>query len=144
MRIWLGFLEASARISAKLGESIKAISGLTFDDYEVLVHLSESEGRRLRMTELSQRLLHSQSRLTQRVDRLGTRGLVSREKGPDDRRGTFACITNEGAALIKEIAPQHVCDVRSLLIDLVEPDEREVIAQVFERLAAAARDSQVE
>ena len=124
-RIWRGFLEATGRIGSQLSDSLKARTGLTMDDYEVLVHLSESDSHRVRMTELSQLLLHSQSRLTQRVDRLAKRGLVCREKCPDDGRGTFAVLTDEGLKVIVDAAPDHVRDVRAALIDLVEPDERE-------------------
>ena len=70
LRIWLAFLEATARVTGALDASIKRRTGLRFEDYEVLVHLSESDDRRLRMTELSERLLHSQARVTQRVTRL--------------------------------------------------------------------------
>jgi DNA-binding MarR family transcriptional regulator len=138
-RIWRAFLEATGRISSQLSDSLKEETGLTMDDYEVLVHLSESESQRVRMTELSHRLLHSQSRLTQRVDRLAKRGLVRREKCPEDRRGTFAVLTADGMQLITEAAPQHVRDVRAALIDLIEPEERAMIADVLERLATAAR-----
>lgn len=140
MRIWRGFVEASGRIGAQLSDSLKSCSGLTMDDYEVLVHLSEAEPQRLRMTDLSHRLLHSQSRLTQRVDRLAKKGLVVREKCPDDRRGTFAVLTADGMRAIEAAAPHHVRDVRRLLIDLIDPEERAVMADVLERLAVAARD----
>lgn len=140
MRIWLAFIEANGRVLPALDASIKAGSGLSFEDYEVLVHLSESNEHRLRMTELSERLLHSQARLTQRINRLSDRGLVRREKCPEDRRGTFAVITDDGMATIERMAPTHVGDVRAHLIDLIEPDEREVVARVLERVAAAARN----
>ena len=138
MRIWRSFLRVNASVSAELDRSLKAEAELTLDDYEVLVHLSESPEQRLRMTELSDRLLHSQSRLTQRVDRLVRRGLVRREKCPEDRRGTFACLTTEGFALLEEVSQVHVRDVRRVLIDLIEPDERAVVAAVFARIANAA------
>lgn len=139
-RIWRAFLEATGRIHAQLSESLKASTGLTMDDYEVLVHLSESEPQRLRMTELSHRLLHSQSRLTQRIDRLAKRGYVCREKCPDDGRGTFAVLTPTGLQVIADAAPLHVRDVRAALIDLIKPKERALMAEVLERLATDARD----
>ena len=134
-RIWRFYLRASGRINTQVSDSLKEQTGLTVDDYEVLVHLSEADTQRLRMTELSNRLLHSQSRLTQRIDRLTKRGLVCREKCTDDGRGTFAVLTADGKKLITEAAPGHVRDVRAALIDLIEPGERAVIARVFERLA---------
>ena len=139
-RIWRSFLEATVRINTGLSDALKERTGLTIDDYEVLVRLSESDAQRMRMTELSRQLLHSQSRLTQRIDRLAKRGLVTREKCPDDGRGTFAVLTNEGLKVITEAAPDHVRDVRAALIDLIEPKERALVATVLDRLATAARE----
>ena len=51
-RIWRGFVQAMGRINSQLTESLKADAGLTLEDYEVLVHLSEAPDQRLRMTEL--------------------------------------------------------------------------------------------
>lgn len=141
MRIWRAFIEASGRVIHQLDASLKAESGLSFEDYEVLVHLSESDERQLRMSELSELLLHSQSRLTQRVNRLTERGLVCREKCPHDRRGTFAVLTPEGLATVERVAPTHLRDVRSRLIDLIEPAERTALVEVLERVAVAARAS---
>ena len=139
-RIWRSFLEATVRINTGLSDALKERTGLTIDDYEVLVRLSESDAQRMRMTELSRQLLHSQSRLTQRIDRLAKRGLVTREKCPDDGRGTFAVLTSEGLKVITEAAPDHVRDVRAALIDLIEPKERALVATVLDRLATAARE----
>lgn len=140
MRIWRGFLEASLRVDRRLDVSLKEAAGLTLEDYEVLVALSESEGRRLRMSELSAWLLHSQSRLSHRIDRLEQRGLVRREKCPNDGRGLLAVLTDDGFAELTAAAPGHLGDVRAALIDLIEPAEREVVANVLERIVAANRD----
>ncbi len=140
MKIWLAFLEASGRVLGHIDQSIKNRSGLSHEDYEVLAHLSGADGHRLRMTELSRRMIHSQSRLTQRINRMAKRGLVTREKVEDDGRGTYAALTDEGWEIMKQLAPVHVADVRSRLIDLIEEDERPVIATVLQRVAEFSRD----
>ncbi len=139
MRTWRAYLRAVNLIDRRLNEGLKTAADLAIEDYEVLVHLSETPERRLRMSDLSQRLVHSQSRLTQRVDRLAKRGYVSREKCPEDRRGTFACLTDEGFAALQATAPHHVRDVREALIDLVGTDEHEIVADVFERIIERLR-----
>ena len=141
-RIWRAFIEAGGRVFDLLDRALKDDADMTLDDYEVLAHLSEAPERGMRMTALSQRLLHSQSRLSQRVDRLVKRGWVRREPCPEDRRGMLAVVTPEGMAEIEAAAPGHVRDVRDHLIDLIQPHEREVIADVLERVAAHARDRQ--
>ena len=139
MRVWRAFLEANGRLTQRINDGLKSAGDMTLDDYEVLVHLSESDDQRLRMTELSERLLHSQSRVSQRIDRLVTRGYVVREKCPEDRRGTFACLTQAGLDALTATAPHHLGDVRRALIDLIEPHEQAVLADVLERVAEAAR-----
>lgn len=140
MRIWRGFVEASGRVDYELGQALKRNADMTHDDYEVLVLLSETPDHRMRMTEMSQRLVHSQSRLTQRVDRLVKRGWVCREQCDEDRRGVNAVITAAGMTQIETAAPDHVRDVRAFLIDLIEPDERKIFADVLERVATHARE----
>lgn len=136
MQIWRGFLAASARVHQSVDEQLKRDSGMGLDDYEVLVHLSEAPEQRLRMTDLSDLLLHSQSRLSQRVDRLTKRGLVERQKCPEDRRGTYAALTQQGREALEQAARGHVAEVRRSMIDWIAPRERAVLAGVFERLAS--------
>ena len=102
--MWRGFVEVAGRLVHELDRTLKAESGMGFDDYEVLVHLSEADDRRLRMSDLSARLFHSQSRLSQRIDRLVARGWVVREKCDEDRRGTYAVLTQVGSDAIDAAA----------------------------------------
>lgn len=139
MRFWRAFLESSGRALGRICDGVRESAGISFEDFEVLVHLSEAEGSRLRMVELADRCLHSQSRLTQRVDRMTARGLVRREPVPGDGRGTYAVITTAGVRTMERIAPAHLSDVRRWLVDLVEPDELETVTEVLERVAGAAR-----
>ena len=138
-RLWRRFVEVSGRVIQTLDASLKAAVDMSFDDYEVLVHLSEAEQRRLRMAELSERLLYSRSRLTQRVDRLVRRGWVVREKCEDDGRGTYAVLTADGLGAIELAAPLHVADVRRALLDHIEAHEFETVDRVLGRIAEAGR-----
>lgn len=139
MRVWRAWIEATGRVGSQVNAGLKE-AGMLHDDYEVLVHLSEADERRLRMSDLSERLLQSNSRLTQRIDRLERRGWVCRVKCPEDRRGTFAELTDDGFAALESTAPGHVRDVRVALIDQLEPDELEVMATALERVARQLRD----
>lgn len=138
-RFWRAFLEASGRVSQELGACMKAQSGLTLDDYDVLVHLSEAKAHRLPMGELSNRLLHSQSRLTQRVSRLQKRGLVGRQRSESDGRVIYAVLTAAGRQALDGSASAHVRDVRRVLLDHVAPHEFETVADVLARVALHLR-----
>ena len=67
--------------------------GLSMHDYEILVELSEAPRSRMRMTELADRTAQSRSRLSHQINRMETRGLVTREGCEGDKRGTFAVLT---------------------------------------------------
>ena len=133
--LWRSFVATSSGVISKLDGLLKEKTGLNFDDYEVLVHLTEADGKRIRMSELSDRLLYSRSRLSQRIDRMVDRGLVIREKCEDDARGTWAVLTPAGQATIESAAPHHVEHVRTHLLDHIDESELQVVARTLERLA---------
>ena len=139
MRLWRAFLTSATGVPASLDVQLKAATGISMDDYDVLVQISESPERRIRMSDLSKALLHSKSRITQRIDRLTERGWVTRDKVAEDARGTWAVLTNEGFAALTEAAPQHLEHVRSTFIDHLEPHEIEVMMTALERIANNAR-----
>jgi DNA-binding MarR family transcriptional regulator len=139
MRLFRAFLAAYSGITSRLDSLLKASTGFTLDDYEVLVHLSESPDHRARMGELSDQLLHSRSRLTQRIDRLVSKGLVEREKCDSDARGTWAVLTPTGFDALRDAAPEHVEHVREHLFAHLSEDEVPAMMQILERLAAGVR-----
>jgi DNA-binding MarR family transcriptional regulator len=51
------------------------------------------------------------------------RGLVRREPGPADGRFTKALLTEKGFQALAEAAPAHLAHVRSLVIDLLSPEQ---------------------
>jgi DNA-binding MarR family transcriptional regulator len=130
---WRSFINGARRLIDRLEQELKA-QGVSHDDYGVLVVLSEAPDDRLRMAELADESVQSRSRLSHHIGRLESRGLVRRESCPDDRRGSNAVLTDEGRQLIERIAPHHVTGVRRWFLDHVEPDELEVLRQVFRRI----------
>ncbi len=139
MRLWRAFIAASSGMSTAVDASLKKSNSMNLDDYEVLVLLSESDGNRIRMNELSARLLHSRSRLTQRVDRLEKRGFVSREKVLDDARGTWAVLTSNGKAALVEAAPSHLEHVREFFFDHVNAEDIPAMTRSLEKVAHELR-----
>ena len=136
-RLWRAFLTVTGAIPARLDSELKECTGIGLDDYEVFVHLSEADDQRVRMSELSEKLLHSRSRLTQRIDRLEKRGLVRRQPCEDDKRGTWAVLTAEGLAALEAAASHHVGHAREHLFDHLDPDDVSTLRPIVERLAAA-------
>ncbi len=117
--VWRAFLAASVVIDDALDAALRPFD-LDLGEYEILVKLSEAEDRRLRMSDLADRVRQSRSRLTHTVSRMERKGLINREACPDDRRGVIAVLTRRGFALLEEAAPTHVRSVRDAFVDRVE------------------------
>jgi DNA-binding MarR family transcriptional regulator len=137
LRGWRAYIEGSLRLNTRLEDDLRAATGLTMADYNVLVVLSEAPRRRLRMGELAERLVFSPSRLTYQVSAMEKRGLVRRESCPADRRGSEAVLTDDGLAKLLASAPAHVASVRERLIDLLDESELATLTTVFERVKSA-------
>ena len=102
----------------------------------MLVQLSESPTRALRMQELADAILLSKSGLTRLVDRMEGEGLVERRPCPDDRRGHRGRPHRRRPGTPpRDAAPTHVAGVRSHFADLLRPGEAAVLAQALNRIA---------
>ena len=69
LAVWRAFLDAHASITQTLEHELLAERELPLTWYDVLLHLSEAGGR-LRMAELSERLLVNKSSLSRLCDRM--------------------------------------------------------------------------
>ena len=123
---WRAWLEVMRLLPNHLEDRLHERHDLTLTDYQVLVEVSESAEHRLRMTELSHRTQLSKSRLSHQIGRMERAGLVVRTQCPDDRRGQWAELTEQGWTVLREAAPGHVADVHELFFDLL--DEHQVAA----------------
>ncbi|MET9023101.1 MarR family transcriptional regulator [Actinopolymorpha sp. NPDC004070] len=134
-RAWRAYLLGSAQLMERIDRDLRAL-GLSMPEYEILVRLSESPERTLRMAELAQSVHHSRSRLTHTIARMEAAGLVEREACPSDRRGVLARLTDAGYARLVETAPHHVAGVRDGLIDLVSEEDLAALGRVFAAVSA--------
>jgi DNA-binding MarR family transcriptional regulator len=129
---WRAFIAASRFLFDQLDRELQRDAGMPHTYYEILVRLSEAEGRALRMSELAERTSSSRSRLTHAVDRLEERGWVRREDCPSDRRGQVAVLTEEGMNALRGAAPIHVEGVRTHLFDQLTPDQVSQLRKISE------------
>ena len=99
----------------------------------MLVQLVEAPQRRLRMTELAERVLLSRSGLTRLVDRLEREGLVRREACENDARGLFTVLTTAGFDRLKGASPVHLRGVSDYAVGRLAEDEAAALAELLGR-----------
>ena len=130
---WRAYIRLAKMLMRQLDRDLHPF-GLSTNDYEILVELSEEPGHKLRMTELADRTAQSRSRLSHQITRMEAKGLVRRDACPGDKRGTFAVITPRGQALIERVAPSHVDSVRRHFIDHMSPEQLDQLGTAYRPL----------
>ncbi|MFD3453004.1 MarR family winged helix-turn-helix transcriptional regulator [Streptomyces sp. NPDC058691] len=138
-RAWRTHLEVSKLLTHQLERDLQPF-GLTYNDYEILVNLSESPEHRMRMSDLARATLQSKSRLSHQISRMENAGLVRREDCESDRRGLYAVLTEDGWDTMRKVAPHHVAAVREHFIDLLPAEDlvalRKALTPVADHLRA--------
>jgi DNA-binding MarR family transcriptional regulator len=140
-RVWRSFLEASRVLFDALDRQLQADAGMPHAYYEILVRLSETPDRTMRMSELADSLSSSRSRLSHAVARLEERGWVRRQADPADRRGQWAFLTEDGFAALAAAAAGHVSAVRQNLFDALAPDDVAALGRISGAVRAQVAES---
>jgi DNA-binding MarR family transcriptional regulator len=141
LRAWRGMLRTHAMLTKALDAELEAAHGLPLSSYEVLLHLADAEGRRMRMSDLAATVILSRSGLTRLVDRLEREGLIERQSCPSDARGSFATLTDAGARKLQAARATHLSGVRSMFLDHFTPEEQELLGSAWERLLLGGVDA---
>ncbi|MEO8282778.1 MAG: MarR family winged helix-turn-helix transcriptional regulator [Pseudarthrobacter sp.] len=133
---WESLFRAQVAVMRKL-QAGKAFKNVAINEYDVLFTLSRCPSGWLRLNELNDHVLLSQSSLSRLVERLEKRGLVVRQPAPDDGRGVLLKLTDEGAALQKEIGREHVRDISSLVGPALTAAEQKELQRLTDKLRNA-------
>ena len=131
---WRAWIAANVLLTDAFSRDLQESHGLTLADYEILVRLSESADRRMRMSDLAEVTLSSRSRLSHQIDRMERAGFVERVPCTDDKRGFFAVLTNTGWNKLVAAAPIHVGSVRERIVDVLTPEEFAALGRASKRL----------
>jgi DNA-binding MarR family transcriptional regulator len=137
MLAWRRFLRAHALVTRRLESDLLAEQRLPLASYDVLVQLVEAPQRRLRMSELAERVLLSRSGLTRLVDRLEREGLVRREACEDDARGLFTVLTDDGLRRLRGATPVHLRGISDYAVGRLDEDEAATLAELLGRFIDA-------
>ncbi|HEY8480997.1 MAG TPA: MarR family transcriptional regulator [Spirillospora sp.] len=140
LRAWLAFLEAAHLVDQEVERQLKRDGGLSHPEFEVLVKLHAAEGGRMRMSDLAREVMVSKSRLTYQVTQLERAGLVKRTGCESDRRSVWAELTADGAKVLASVRPGHRRVVREVLIDVLTPEEIDVLGDALGRVARRLRE----
>ncbi|CAN5402102.1 MarR family transcriptional regulator [soil metagenome] len=133
-----------SRVSLLIGVELRrtfSAHGLDPASFDVLATLRRAEPpHRLTPVELMRSSMVTSGAVTQRLDRLQARGLVTRTPSESDGRGVHVALTDDGRALIDQALPDHVDTENRLLAGLTRT-QRDALADTLRNLLESLGDS---
>jgi DNA-binding MarR family transcriptional regulator len=135
---WRSFLAAHALVTRRLDEELRAEHDLSLAEYDTLLAIAWSPGRRIRMRVLADRILLSKSGVTRLIDRLVADGLVTRDACLSDARGAEAVLTTAGLERLRAASRTHLRGIDQHFLAVLDPDELETIERTMRVVAGRA------
>lgn len=129
-RAWRSFLHMHLRLTARMSHDLAATSDLSSADYMVLAEVTNQPEGRMRVLDLARQIGWEKSRLSHHVNRMVERGLVTKEKCPEDRRAAYVAASGKGLRKIAAAAPGHVTTVRRYFVDRLTAEQIDTLAEV--------------
>ncbi len=128
-------------VESRLAETF-ARHGLDAPSFDVLATLLRSGAPyRIAPLELAREAMISTSAVAQRLNKLESRGFVTREANPDDGRGTLVSLTGTGKDLIETALPDHLETERAITA-VLSTDEQALLGMLLQRISTAASSRQ--
>ena len=135
---WRAFLTAHARVTRRLDEELRVEHDLSLAEYDALLTIANSPGRRIRMRQLADRVILSKSGVTRLIDRLVIDGLVERDACQTDARGAEAVLTHAGLDRLRRASQTHLRGISQHFLGAVADVDLETIERSMQAVADRA------
>jgi len=132
----VGYLvnQTGRKLTALLLQHFKPYD-ITPEQWTLLNRLGEQDG--ITQCDLAKRIDKDQTNVTRMLDQLERKGFVKRRMNEADRRSYLACITEEGKALVRKLAPIE-SEVLDLVTDGLSGEEVKLLKSILLRLTENA------
>ena len=124
LKLFIVLSRAFKAINEHVNKVIQAngLNPTEFAVLELLYHKGDQP-----MQQIGGKILLASGSITYVVDKLEQKGMLKRIACPNDRRVTYAQITEEGTRFIQDIFPEHAQQIDKLMSTLSETEKLEAI-----------------
>lgn len=130
---WESLFRAQVSVMRTLAEDFP-LAGLSFNEYDALFTLSREPERTARLRDLNRLMLLSQPSVSRLIDRLASRGLVTKQTDPEDKRSTIVTMTEAGLAAFRPAAQAHMGRIEEILGTRLSAQELTTLSGLTGRL----------
>ncbi len=132
--VWRLFLTVHALAYRRIDHGLVGKGCISFDDYDVLLTVNEAEGETLRMSELADAVLLSDSGMSRRVARLVERGLLHRNQCALDGRVFWVRLSRAGRRELNKAWKIYRVLIEENFANHVDEAEAKSLARIFQRM----------
>ena len=130
-------MRANQSLLRELSVRLITEHGLTINDYEALLHLSQADENGLERVDLAERLMLTPSGVTRLLDGLERDGWVRKGTCESDARVTYAVLTEEGRERLERAGRTHVAQIQEIFVERFSAEELEALWELLGRLPGA-------
>ncbi|MGC4377160.1 MarR family transcriptional regulator [Fictibacillus sp. Mic-4] len=136
LKLFVVLSRAYRSITDRVTEDMKSygLNPTEFMVLELLYHKGEQP-----IQHIGKKILLASGSMTYVVDKLESKKLLERKACPEDRRVTFASITEEGRKLMDEIFPKHRKVIQNIFATL-DVNEQETMITCLKKLGIHAEE----
>ncbi len=135
---WGALTRTHSAIVGRLQEALAAADLPPLPWYEVLATVADEPEQRMKMGELAESLVITRGGLTKLVDRLVKASLMERTFCETDRRVSYATLLPAGEAMLADMRPVVIAELRSAFADKLSVAEAEQLRETLERVRVSA------
>src|SRR5829696_2389598 len=135
---WGALLQVHAAVVPVLDQKLMTDAGMPLRFYDVLLELAAAPERKLRMSDLADRVVLSRTRVSRLVEEMVAAGLVVREQNPDDGRSAYATLTDVGLQRYRQAAPAYLAGIEQHFAHRLSDEELAAISSALERVLSAS------
>lgn len=136
---WRAFVNAHAAVIKRIEADLSDQRREPLTTYDVLVALYQSPDKKLRMSDLANKVVLTRSGLTRVIERLEREGLVERERTEEDRRGAFAVLTREGKREFLRTWPVYAEGIYNYFVSVLDEEERKAVEKAMTKISEALK-----
>ncbi len=128
-RVWMILWKAARAVEQNALRSLNGL-GLGLTDFAVLEILLNKGP--LPVNTIGKKVLLTSGSITAAIDRLESKGLLTRTASPDDLRARIVKLTEPGRHLIEKAYARHACDMEKAL-SILKADERIELVRLLKK-----------
>ncbi len=123
----------TAEYLATSGAALLKSVDLTATQYNVLRILRGAGSEGLSCSEISERMITKESDITRLLDRIESRGFLSRERPPSNRRLVITRITDVGLRVLEEL-DEPVNEMNQKLVGHIGKENQKILIELLEAI----------